>query len=89
MATPHERFREWVEHQTATGLTKLEIAIQLGCHPSTITHLCTGRRTARGELIKPGLDLALALEERTRRWGAGPIHAKDWADHQRATGTDG
>jgi plasmid maintenance system antidote protein VapI len=89
MSTPHQKFRRWIAYETERGRSKLDLAVDLGCHPSTISHLIAGRRT-------PGLALAFAIDRATKRARTGHIRAETWADvdlrgavTSRRTGTEG
>jgi DNA-binding transcriptional regulator YdaS (Cro superfamily) len=49
----------------------------LGCDPSFISHVRSGRK-------KPSLEKAAALERATAKWKRGPIRAVDWTSTKAA-----
>ncbi|UJR81455.1 helix-turn-helix domain-containing protein [Sandaracinus amylolyticus] len=68
---PRELFSLWLEEQVAAGVTRTQIAVRLGCHPSQLPRFESGVRT-------PDLAVAFAIEDETRGWDRGPIPARSW-----------
>lgn len=65
----YDRFAAFLEeHKISDG----KAAERLGCHQTTVTRI---RRRDR----KPGLGVALRIQEMTSGWERGPIMAQEWA----------
>lgn len=65
-----KRFAHWLSEHELSGTEAAEL---LGYSTSTINKVAKGDR-------RPGIELALRIEDATRDWEHGPIAARDWVE---------
>lgn len=69
--TARERFRRWVSEKEASGMSRTQIAAQIGISESALCKILKGTRGAGGRI-------ATKIEAATAAHPEGPIRAADW-----------